>query len=301
MRVKAILNGDSGSLASLDIEVFSRTLSDAFVAEGHEIDVEIADKNTIVSLIEAAGAAPDVDALIAGGGDGTVSCAAAQAWKTGKVLGVLPAGTLNLFARATGVPLDLTEAALALATANVADVDIATANGRPFVHHFSVGLQPWVVKKRDNISYSSRFGKMLAGLKALFSAFTRLPRFSVQLELDDQAINTKEALSMLVVSNNVFSENHLPYSDKLDAGVLGLYYSKVVSLKAGLKLVSDFALGTSSTNPDVLSAQARTLNIEFSKTKRKSKAVIDGELIDLEQRVDLRLHPKALRVMMPQS
>ena len=47
------------------------------------------------------------DVLIAAGGDGTVSTVASAAARLGKTFGVLPCGTLNHFARDTGIPLEL--------------------------------------------------------------------------------------------------------------------------------------------------------------------------------------------------
>ena len=47
------------------------------------------------------------EALVAGGGDGTVSAIASMLSGTPTPLGVLPLGTLNHFAKDTGIPLDL--------------------------------------------------------------------------------------------------------------------------------------------------------------------------------------------------
>ncbi|HEX8489860.1 MAG TPA: acylglycerol kinase family protein, partial [Chthoniobacterales bacterium] len=45
--------------------------------------------------------------IVAAGGDGTISAVAAELAGTDKTLGVLPAGTLNHFAKDLGIPLDL--------------------------------------------------------------------------------------------------------------------------------------------------------------------------------------------------
>jgi electron transport complex protein RnfE len=67
------------------------------------------------------------------------------------VLAILPAGTMNLFARAMKVPLVLEEALEAIADGEVGAVDIATANGRPFVHQFSVGIHARLVRIREKL------------------------------------------------------------------------------------------------------------------------------------------------------
>ena len=65
-----------------------------------------------------------------GGGDGTISFAAAAAARCGKTLGILPLGTMNLFARSLGMPLEMRAAAEAIAAGEKVAVDIGEVNGR---------------------------------------------------------------------------------------------------------------------------------------------------------------------------
>ena len=58
------------------------------------------------------------DVVIAVGGDGTVRTVASVLSGTGHALGIVPAGTGNLFARNLGIPLDDIESALTVATSH---------------------------------------------------------------------------------------------------------------------------------------------------------------------------------------
>src|SRR5690606_18763132 len=127
----------------------------------------------IADALARVAAAPDVDVVLAGGGDGTVSAAAGALMETGKALAVLPAGTMNLFARGLGIPLDLEDAVAALATGTVRAVDIATVNGRPFIHQFSVGLHSELIQRREAMSYSSRPGKIRASVMAAIATVVK--------------------------------------------------------------------------------------------------------------------------------
>ena len=94
---------------------------------------------------EAAGAG--VDAVLACGGDGTAREVVEGIVHTGTALGVLPAGTANVWAHEAGVPLRL-EAALALAVrARRVRVDTGIANGRRFLLMCSAGLDAAVVRE----------------------------------------------------------------------------------------------------------------------------------------------------------
>lgn len=64
------------------------------------------------------------DLLVVGGGDGTVTTAAAMLAHRDVALGVLPLGTTNNVARSLGLPLTVRGAVTALARARVAEVDL---------------------------------------------------------------------------------------------------------------------------------------------------------------------------------
>ena len=76
------------------------------------IDARIHELANPRDIASAARAALDAhpEAVVAGGGDGTVSAVAAVLAGTPTPLGVLPLGTLNHFAKDAGIPLDLQKA-----------------------------------------------------------------------------------------------------------------------------------------------------------------------------------------------
>src|SRR5690606_23560315 len=111
MRLRVVLNARSGTLRDLDPDEVAARISDLCRAAGHDATVVAAAPDTVPAELRAAAAA-DIDAVIVGGGDGTVSSAANLLAGTGKALGVLPLGTMNLFARDLDLPTEW-EAALA--------------------------------------------------------------------------------------------------------------------------------------------------------------------------------------------
>lgn len=73
-----------------------------------------------------------VDVVIVGGGDGTVSEAAAQLVHTETTLGILPIGTYNNIARSLGILADLPAACEVIVQGAVRQVDIGQANGERY-------------------------------------------------------------------------------------------------------------------------------------------------------------------------
>lgn len=297
MRISAVLNRDGGTLRTADMAAVCVMLQDAFAGAGHEFDCRVVSETALRSALDGALADDEIDCVLAGGGDGSISLAAGKAWKSGKALAVLPAGTMNLFARSLGIPLALPEAVTALANASTSHVDIATANGRPFVHQYSVGMQPRMVIEREKLDFGSRLGKIIASARALASPILRPPAFSVSIEADGRRASGR--MSLVAVSNNPHGEAHLPYPDSVDSGLLGLYQAGVLTPRAGLRLTADLTLGNWSANPDLTAETARSVTLSFPDRRRGAKAVIDGELVELPDRVDIRIHHRQLKVLLP--
>lgn len=297
MRAVAVLNRDGGTLKTTDLDVYAETLTMAFEAAGRSLECRQVAGPDILDALEDAAADSAVELIVAGGGDGTISAAARIAWQADKALGVLPAGTMNLFARALGIPLDLETAAKALANASIRRSDLATANGEVFVHQFSVGMQPRVVRDRNAADYYSRAGKMLASLRAIAAMFRRPPSFAARIVTDDH--EEEGRYSLVVVANNLYGESHMPYPDTLEGGVLGIGRAPVLPSSANLKLIVDLVAGEWRRNEDFEMHPARSVLLHFPGLKHDAHATIDGELVSLKETVELKIHPGALKVLKP--
>jgi diacylglycerol kinase family enzyme len=251
----------------------------------------------LLPALERAAGDENADAMLVGGGDGTISAGAAVAYRTGMPLAVLPAGTMNLFARTLTVPLDLQEALEALAGGEVRAVDIATANDRPFVHQYSVGIHARLVRLRDSLTYRSRLGKMLASIRAISLAVSRPPRFTADIGTPRGL--ERRTTSGISVSNNPLAEGHIPHADKVDGGVLGVYVVEPMGTLKMARFCLSVLLGNWKGHPEVSETEVRRVRLQFPRRKRSAQAVIDGELVPLEAEVDIIIHPGALKVVWP--
>ena len=228
MRLSLLLNRNAGTLRGLDPEQTLADLAAIFRARGHEVDAEVLEGDAAIQAIERSCENAAYDILIVGGGDGTVSVAAAAASRNGKTLGILPLGTMNFFARSLAIPLDISVAAEALATAEIADVDIGEVNGQLFVHHVSLGLHARMLLNRARLEYRSRLGKIWASCKAWWSAVSDPPNIVVHIRVDASQFQRRTAA--VLVTNNPLGEGHIPYADDPRQGELGLYVGELSSL-----------------------------------------------------------------------
>lgn len=297
MRFKAYFNRDGGTFRTTDMAAYAQKAEQVFSDAGHEIDCEVVAGKDIVRAIEKGASDKSTEGLIAGGGDGTISTAAGIAWKAGLPLGVVPAGTMNLFARSLKLPLDIWAVLDVLAKGRVEDADIGSADGRPFVHQFSAGMHARMVRLRDAMTYATRFGKIAANVRASVGVVLDPPQFEVEFDVDGH--REHRMVSAINVSNNPFGNNSLMFSEELNTGHLGFYLTDPLRPAGAAKLAIDILRGRMRQNVAVTEMHARSVDLHFPKLYRKANCVLDGELLPLGRDVSIRLHPGEFKVIVP--
>ena len=298
MKLAAILNSGSGTLKTLEPSELLEAIDTQFTEAGYSVTGCATSGEYFQDRLDEA-VNSDADVVLVGGGDGSVSSAAARCSKKGKTLAVLPAGTMNLFARGLRIPLDLDEAILALASGRSVPCDLATANGRPFIHQFSVGMHPQLVEERNQYNFDSRLTKIFASFRAFTSQVANPP--TVRTIIKTPNGERDELLSNLSVSNNPYGDGHLPYFDNPCTGKLGIYTAGVLDVTSYLALATDLAAGSWRSNSDIKEELAVKVELEFPDAKESGVALIDGELLELESHVTIESHPGALKVLAPQE
>src|SRR5687767_5549926 len=109
LRVAALVNETAGTVERQPSDAFPDRLASAFARGGVSADLELLPSDRIREAAERArerAAQGEIDAVVVGGGDGTISTVASVLAGTDIPLGVLPLGTLNHFAKDLGIPLD---------------------------------------------------------------------------------------------------------------------------------------------------------------------------------------------------
>ena len=298
MRFIAVLNRDGGTFRTTDLEAFIGRMTEVLERADHRLDAEIVSGPEIeVALAKTAASRADV--VIAGGGDGTISAAAAAMMGKKKALALLPAGTMNLFARGLGIPLALEAAVAALADGKVRTVDMATANGRPFIHQFSIGMHAKMVDLRDSMEFKSRLGKIRASTRAAIATMLDPPSLKVSLKIGNTEILTRA--TGISVTNNLFGEGHLPYADRPDGGVLGIYVTVARERSQVFRYLFHAMRGRWRDNPHVEIHEGETVVLKLLSRTGKRRSVVDGELLPLARETTFKIHRKVLNVLVPRD
>jgi diacylglycerol kinase family enzyme len=297
MKIAVVLNREGGTLRTLDLAKFEQSLAKTFEDQGHDVKVAAVAGEDLVETLEKSLGDAGIESIVVGGGDGTVSTAAGMLMGTKKALGVLPAGTMNLFARSLGIPQDLDQAVEALAGAPVKPVDIATANDRTFVHQYSVGMHAKLVHLRDRMEYGSRLGKIRASARASYDALFHPPRLRVKLKVDGKEISATTA--SIGITNNLFGEGHLPYTDEPDGGRLGVYLTRARTRREMIGFAANMLMGRWKNNAHVEILSGRKVDMTVLSGGKRFGCAVDGELHPLEERVKVEIHPGALLALVP--
>jgi diacylglycerol kinase family enzyme len=296
MKIALVLHSGAGTLRDQDANAFAAKIAAIFTAHGHAVETTVAAGGDAVAAIRRIASARAVDAIVAGGGDGTISAAAAACADSGVALGVLPLGTMNLFARSLKIPLAVEPAAEALAGGRIAAADIARVNGRIFVHALTLGFHATLVEEREKTpTYRSRIEKMIGSARSWWLVIRQPRRLSLTIRTDHQTLE-RQTIG-LVVTNNVFGAGHLPYADALDTGLLGIYVARGESPAEIVRITAEAAVGLVSKSPLIehLTSQA----VDIRPGKRHIKATVDGELVRLAAPIRVESVPGGLKVLVP--
>jgi diacylglycerol kinase family enzyme len=237
--------------------------------------------------------------VVAAGGDGTISAVAAAVAGTEKVLGVLPVGTLNHFAKDLGIPLDLETAVRTISDGEVAAVDVGEVNGRIFINNSSLGIYPRIVSRREAQQQRLARGKWPAFFWATIQALRRFPFLDLRIAFEGQQIFRRTAF--LFVGNNEYQIAGFNLGSRtcVNAGKLGLYLSHGTGRFGLFRLAFRALFGRVDQEKDFDVFCVTEARIETR--KRRLLVALDGEVTRMETPLQYRIRPAALRVLVPRG
>ena len=167
-----------------------------------------------------AAVAQQVDVVIAVGGDGTINEIIQGLAGSETALGVLPSGTVNVWAREVGIPLDNAGAREVLLHGQIRKIDLGQIDGRYFLLMVSIGIDGEVTHtaERKPLKRLGVIGYLIA------AAWTGLGyrSFRVWLEINKRVI--KMNALQVVVGNTQLYAGALKYTwrAKCDDGRLDI-------------------------------------------------------------------------------
>lgn len=236
--------------------------------------------------------------IIASGGDGTLSAAAAAVVRTNIPLGVISRGTANAFASALTIPDTIEDACQTILEGRTKVVDAALCNGKPMVLLAGVGFEAEMVAKADRET-KKRLGTLayiLAGVQELQEFET----FETQIETDEKVIT--------VTAGAVTIANAAPPTSILAQGPAGIIYddglldltvvapaTRAGAIASAYHLLQTAFQGSAAERDDIGYLRAQRIKVT---TNPPQKVVLDGEIIGRTP-IDVECIPGGLTIFVP--
>lgn len=290
-RLALVMNARAG--AALADDGLSATLTQALTEGGADI-AEPPEAPLPERLRAAAGLAGTV--LVAGG-DGTMACAAAEFADTETILGILPAGTMNLLAKDLGLPVGDGAAAARVALAGVTRrIDVGMAGDTPFLCACMVGSPARLGRHREGARHRGKIGQWLALARAAVRVWVRHRSQHMVLEVDGvpHALRTRAVTITLGPLSD--ESDHAFGRTTLESGVLCAYVVRRAGLAGFLRVFWRLARGQRH-DPALLSF--RGARMRLSGRGAMLRVMVDGEVAMLPAPVTFSVRPRALRVLVP--
>jgi diacylglycerol kinase family enzyme len=293
--IALVLNATSGHGTTPQT---AERLKELFAEAGREVRIAQAKGGQEINAAMRRAVEGGCEVLVAGGGDGSINCAASAVVGREIPLGVLPLGTLNHFAKDLGIPLDLDEAAKVVLDGVHCKVDVGEVNGRIFLNNSSLGVYPAIVRLRDKYR-SKLMGKWLAALWAGLTVMRRNPFMAVRIVVEGEKIVRRTPL--VLVSNNEYRMSGIEAGtrESLARGHLALYVVNAEQRPGLLRLALEVLLKGAEQAKEIDLVLVEDTTIETR--RRHLQVATDGEVFTLESPLEYRIRPGALRVIVPED
>jgi len=232
--------------------------------------------------------------IVAAGGDGTVNQVANGIAGSNCALGILPMGTVNVFAMELGLPSD--DLALCwdvVEAGNIRLVDLPSANQKYFVQLGGIGLDAQAVKET-----SLAFKRSLGPLSYLISAAQIAARQPPKLFIRSENASAQEG-SFVLVGNGRLYGGPFPFFKQavIDDGLLDVVVFKRLGYLEIIKYLHDVVFSSDIRVPEIEYFQTRHLSVT---SEQDVPVELDGELAG-KCPVEFQMHERAIRVLTPPS
>lgn len=232
--------------------------------------------------------------IVAAGGDGTIHEVVNGLAGTNATLGLLPIGTMNVFATELGLPVhDLELCWDIIQRDSTRVVDLPKANEKFFVQLAGVGLDAQVVKET-----SAQFKRSFGPLSYLISAAQIAARKPPRLFLQSDDATVKEG-SFVLLGNGRLYGGPFPFFKHavIDDGKLDVIVFKSLGYLEIIKYLQDVVFSSDIRVPEIEYFQTSRLRVE---SDQSVPVELDGELVG-NCPVEFSLHQSSLRVLVPRG
>ena len=255
-----------------------------FYTEGHRHGIELAEK-----------ASRNHEVVAALGGDGTIGEVLEGIYKSTSILGIIPGGTGNDYARGLGLPRNAAVAVETLLNGTPTPIDVGIENDKVFGVLASIGF-PVTVIEYVNTHRDGALKGPAAILAGVAHTLKHLKSYDVKITLDEEVLE-RNVLGILVM-NMPYGGGGLKFAPaaRFDDGHFTVVIIDKVSKWELATALPRVYFGGHTTHPAVTIKTAKTVQFDCEPLPK----MFDGDLCAATP-LSARIEPLAARVMLPKT
>jgi diacylglycerol kinase (ATP) len=231
------------------------------------------------------------EVFVAAGGDGTVHTVAEQLVGSNKILGVLPIGSGNGFAKEFGFKMNVRSLLSDIKRADSMDIDVIEINDKLCLNVAGIGLDSFVAHSFNNLKIRG----FLPYVWLTFKTFLLLRPFHATIKCDGEEIISENLFVLTIANTRQFGNNaYIAPEARPNDGMI-----EIVLIKPFPKILGSLfiiRLFTKKINKSKYVRHIKTdkeIVIETDETRFH----IDGEPVDISGKVVIRIRKEVLKVL----
>jgi YegS/Rv2252/BmrU family lipid kinase len=292
-KIGIILNVSSGAT---EASALVASLQQGFSTSGQEIEIKLIHPGSSVDEAVKQLLISEFKTIVVVGGDGTINTVATCLAGTEIILGVIPAGTFNHFAKDLKIPLAIEDAIKVILNGRITNIDVGQVNDRFFINNSAIGIYPKLVSGKERFR-SRGYNKWWALVQSFLTIIGRNIYTDLIIVLPDKKLLVQSPL--VFIGNNKYTVEgwQLGSREVLSEGQLSLFIAHHPTRFRLLVLFWHAFWGHLSDQPDFDIYETTELTIESRKPSLPVS--LDGEVAVLSTPIHYKIFPKSLRVLIP--
>jgi len=231
------------------------------------------------------------EVFVAAGGDGTVHTVAEQLVGSNKILGVLPIGSGNGFAKEFGFRLNVRSLLSDIKKAESMDIDVIEINDKLCLNVAGIGLDSFVAHSFNDLKLRG----FLPYVWLTFKTFLALRPFHVTIKVDGEVVVSDNLFVLTIANTRQFGNNaFIAPEARPNDGIIDVVMIKPFPKVLGSLFI--IRLFTKRINKSRYVSHFKTdkeIVIETDETRFH----IDGEPLDISGKVMIRIKKEVLKVL----
>lgn len=231
------------------------------------------------------------DVFVAAGGDGTVHTVATELVGSDKILGVLPLGSGNGFAKEFGFKMNVRSLLSDINRADSMDIDVIEINNKLCLNVAGIGLDSFVAHSFNNLKLRGFLPYVWLTLKT----FLALRPFHVTIKCDGEEIVSEKLFVLTIANTRQFGNNaYIAPEARPNDGIIDIVLIKPFPKILGSLFI--IRLFTKKINKSKYVRHIKT-DKEIIIVTDETRFHIDGEPLEIFGKVVIRIRKEVLKVL----